>query len=144
MWSPAPLPSAERGEPPLAALPEGPAGCSPVAQRKLLAHEPLEGRSLWQSFSDLLLSPPTPNAEELVYERVPDCAILALGAMTPLQWKALAMPVLRLGPVPTLSAPTETHSKVVPTAVESPVAAARRIQSRSGYSDLGAKLIAHF
>ena len=71
MWSPAPLPSAERGEPPLAAHPEGPAGCSPVAQRKLRAHEPLEARLLWQSFSDLPLSLPTPNAEELVSEQVP-------------------------------------------------------------------------
>ena len=71
MWSPAPLPSAERGEPPLAAHPEGPAGCSPVAQRKERMPEPLEGRLLLQSFSEPLLSLPTPTAEELVYERVP-------------------------------------------------------------------------
>ena len=42
-----------------------------MAQRKLRAQEPLEARLLWQNFSDLPLSLPTPNAEELVSEQVP-------------------------------------------------------------------------
>ena len=60
-----------------------------------------------QSFPDLLGSLATLTAVELVYERVPGHAILALSPMTDLQRRTLDLLGLKSHPAPSLASPSE-------------------------------------